>query len=113
MTDAFGRWLETTLGSRGLVVYDASDPAAKPLVADLFARELETAGTTVRLAKAAGDGLQAKGYHAQAIPHADARSVAALKDDVGANRESKSTEALRIVSPRVASAAYPGFLHIT
>jgi bacillithiol biosynthesis cysteine-adding enzyme BshC len=72
MTDAFGRWLEATLGSRGLVVYDASDPAAKPLVADLFVRELETAGTTARLAKAAGDALQAKGYHAQAIAHADA-----------------------------------------
>jgi bacillithiol biosynthesis cysteine-adding enzyme BshC len=72
MTDAFGRWLETTLGRLGLVVYDASDPAAKPLVADLFARELETAGTTGRLAVAAGDALQAKGYHAQAVAHADA-----------------------------------------
>jgi len=39
MADAFGRWLETTLGSRGLVLYDASDPASKPLAADLFARD--------------------------------------------------------------------------
>ena len=60
MADAFGRWLETMLGPRGLVVYDASDPAAKPLVAELFARELETAGTTARLAKAAGEALQAQ-----------------------------------------------------
>ena len=52
MADAFGRWLEATLGPRGLVLYDASDPAAKPLVAGLFARELETAGTTARLATA-------------------------------------------------------------
>ena len=71
MADAFGRWLETTLGSKGLVLYDASDPAAKPLAADLFGRELETAGTTARIATAAGDSLQARGYHAQAIPHDD------------------------------------------
>jgi bacillithiol biosynthesis cysteine-adding enzyme BshC len=71
MTDAFGRWLETTLGARGLVVYDASDPAAKPLVAGLFAHEVEAAGTTARLAIAAGEALQARGYHAQAAPQPD------------------------------------------
>ena len=71
MADAFGRWLESTLGPRGLVVYDASDPAAKPLVADLFARELETAGTTAKLAMAAGEALQGRGYHAQATPNDD------------------------------------------
>ena len=32
MADAFGRWLEHVLGDRGLMVYDSSDPAAKPLV---------------------------------------------------------------------------------
>ena len=71
MADAFGCWLETTLGSKGLVLYDASDPAAKPLVGDLFARELDTAGATARIATAAGNALQALGYHAQAIPHDD------------------------------------------
>ena len=71
MADAFGRWLETTLGPRGLVVYDASDPAAKPLVSDLFAHELKTAGRTAELATAAGEALQSRGYHAQAIPQAD------------------------------------------
>ena len=40
------------LGPLGLVVYDASDPAAKPLAASLFARELEHAGRTTRLAVA-------------------------------------------------------------
>ena len=32
MADAFGRWLERVLGQRGLIVYDSSDPASKPLV---------------------------------------------------------------------------------
>ena len=43
MAQAFGRWLESLLGHRGLVVFDAADPAAKPLVADLFAREIRGA----------------------------------------------------------------------
>jgi bacillithiol synthase len=71
MAEAFGKWMEATLGRRGLVLYDAADPAAKPLVSNLFARELETAGTTARLAMAAGEALQARGYHAQALPHDD------------------------------------------
>ena len=33
MVDAFGKWLESILGPRGLVVFDSSDPAAKPLAA--------------------------------------------------------------------------------
>ena len=78
MADAFGRWLETTLGSRGLVLYDASDPASKPLAADLFARELERAGTTARIVTAAGERLQARGYHAQAIAHDDTVALFSL-----------------------------------
>jgi bacillithiol synthase len=68
MTRAFGRWLESVLGPRGLVVYDSADPAAKPLVVGVFAHEVEHAGETSRLALAAGAALQARGYHAQATP---------------------------------------------
>ena len=68
MADAFGRWLEAVLGHRGLIVYDSSDVAAKSLVAGVFAREIETAGETSRLAAEAGTELQARGYHAQATP---------------------------------------------
>jgi bacillithiol biosynthesis cysteine-adding enzyme BshC len=69
MVDAFACWLEAMLGNLGLVVYDAADPAAKPLVADLFAREIDGAGRTARLAAEAGAALEARGYHAQATPH--------------------------------------------
>jgi bacillithiol biosynthesis cysteine-adding enzyme BshC len=65
MADAFGRWLERVLGDRGLVVYDASDPAAKPFVADLFSRELSSPGQTARLAAQAGADLVARGFHTQ------------------------------------------------
>jgi bacillithiol biosynthesis cysteine-adding enzyme BshC len=65
MAEAFGRWLERVLGDRGLVVFDASDPAAKPLAAKVFAREVATAGETARRAARAGADLAAAGYHAQ------------------------------------------------
>ena len=65
MADAFGRWMEEVLGGRGLIVYDSSDPASKPLVSQVFARELSMPGTTVKLAALAGSDLTARGYHAQ------------------------------------------------
>ena len=68
MVEAFGTWLESLLGPRGLVVFDASDPAAKPFVSALFAREIEHAGETSRLAATAGAELTARGYHAQVTP---------------------------------------------
>ncbi len=68
MSDAFGRWLETTLGPLGLIVFDAADPHAKPLVSQIFAREVDTAGTSSALAARAGAELEALGYHAQVTP---------------------------------------------
>jgi bacillithiol synthase len=68
MTEAFGRLLERLLGPHGLVVYDSSDPAAKPLAQDVFAREIANAGTTAHLAARAGQALAARGYHAQVTP---------------------------------------------
>ena len=61
------------LGPHGLVVYDSSDPAAKPLVAHVFARELEHAGRTALAGRARRRGLAARGYHAQVTPHAGQR----------------------------------------
>lgn len=71
MADAFGRWIEAVLGSRGLVVFDSSDPAAKPLASGIFAREIEQAGATSRLAAEAGSALVSRGYHAQVTPQQD------------------------------------------
>lgn len=68
MVEAFGRLLERQLGPHGLVVFDSSDPAAKPLAQDLFAREIANAGATAHLAARAGRALAARGYHAQVTP---------------------------------------------
>ena len=43
--EAFGRWLEFVLGEFGLVVYDASDPAAKPLVGERLRPRGRSSGT--------------------------------------------------------------------
>ena len=71
MADAFGRWMESVLGSRGLVVYNSADPAAKPLAAAVFAREIERAGDTARVAADAGAAMESRGYTAQVTPHPD------------------------------------------
>jgi bacillithiol biosynthesis cysteine-adding enzyme BshC len=68
MSEAFGRWIETLLGGHGLVVFDSADQAAKPLAASIFAGEIESAGTSSRLASEAGSRLAASGYHAQVSP---------------------------------------------
>ena len=66
MAEAFARWLEAVLGRTGLVVFDAADPAAKPLAAGVFAREIDEPGRTWQLAEEAGARLVAAGYHVQA-----------------------------------------------
>ncbi len=70
--EAFSYWLDRLLGPSGLVVFDASDPEAKPLARSVFAHELDALGTTSRLASAAGHALSDLGYHAQVTPSADA-----------------------------------------
>ncbi len=65
---AFAGVMDDLLGPLGLVVYDASDPATKPLAGPLFVRELSSPGETSRLAAAAGAALDARGYKAQVTP---------------------------------------------
>ena len=65
MTHAFGAWIDALLGPLGLVVFDSADKATKPLVASLFAKELEFPGRTGALAAEAGARLTQRGYHAQ------------------------------------------------
>ena len=75
MAEAFGCWLETVLGGHGLVVYDSSDSAAKPLAGDIFMREIAQPGRTAELASKAGQALVASGYHAQLTPPEGAISL--------------------------------------
>jgi bacillithiol biosynthesis cysteine-adding enzyme BshC len=58
-----------------LIVFDASDPAAKPLVAEVFEREVRGATRTSALAAAAGEGLAARGHQPQVVPQSDSVAV--------------------------------------
>jgi bacillithiol biosynthesis cysteine-adding enzyme BshC len=71
MAESFGRWLEQVLGPRGLVVFDASDPASKPIASRVFVTELSKPGETAKLASAAGAHLVSRGYHSQVHAHDD------------------------------------------
>jgi bacillithiol biosynthesis cysteine-adding enzyme BshC len=75
MADAFARWLEHVLGGHGLIVFDASDPAAKPLAADVFKRELQQPGRTAAFAAAAGEALAQRGHQPQVTPQPDSVSL--------------------------------------
>jgi bacillithiol synthase len=86
MAEAFGRWMEQVLGDRGLVVYDSSDPASKPLVSQVFARELSMPGQTVKLAALAGSDLTARGYHAQVHPQDEGLALFHLNQEDGSRR---------------------------
>ena len=68
MAEAFGALLDHVLGPYGLVVYDAADPTAKSFARGLFGRALADPGRTAALAAAAGQALEARGYHAQVTP---------------------------------------------
>jgi len=72
---AFATWIETLLGPYGLVVFESADPAAKPLVADVFARELAAPGRTAALAAEAGGALAARGHAPQVVSQPDSVSL--------------------------------------
>jgi bacillithiol biosynthesis cysteine-adding enzyme BshC len=68
MAEAFSTWIESILGPHGLVVFEAADPAAKPLAAPVFVRELESPGRTAALAASGGEKLRARGHQPQVVP---------------------------------------------
>jgi len=71
MGSAFAGWLDDLLGRYGLVVFEAADPAAKPLVASLFAKELDTPCRTTHFAKSTGDAMRQLGHDPQVEPGDD------------------------------------------
>jgi len=79
MARAFAIWIERLLGPHGLVVYESNDPATKPLVANVFARELAAPGRTSQLATEAGNALAAAGHAPQVVPQADSVSLFRLE----------------------------------
>lgn len=71
ISGAFAGWIEELLGGEGLVVFEAADPRAKPLVAPLFTREFTHACHTALSARAAGAAMAVLGHAAQIEPADD------------------------------------------
>ncbi|NQW05663.1 MAG: bacillithiol biosynthesis cysteine-adding enzyme BshC [Acidobacteria bacterium] len=80
MGTAFASWIDDLLGRYGLVVFEASDPAAKPLVASLFARELEAPCRTAHHATETGVAMRALGHDPQVEPADDSVALFYLGD---------------------------------
>ncbi len=78
MGRAFATWLESLLGRHGLVVFESADPAAKPLAASVFERELAHPGRTGSLAAEAGQVLASLGHSPQVVPQQDSVSLFSL-----------------------------------
>jgi bacillithiol biosynthesis cysteine-adding enzyme BshC len=79
---AFACWMHTLFAEHGLVVFDASDPDAKRLVGDLFARELQEPQRTSRLVGEAGAVMARLGHQPQIQPQEDSASLFYLGDGV-------------------------------
>ena len=80
LVDAFALWLDKLVGPAGLVVFDASDPAVKPLVQSVFANELKMPGETNRQATVSGSALVSLGYHSQVTPTENATALFHIDD---------------------------------
>ncbi len=79
MGRAFAVWLERVLGPLGLVVFESADPAAKPLAAGIFAKELAQPGQTAAFASRAGEALAARGHTPQVVTQADNVSLFSIE----------------------------------
>jgi bacillithiol biosynthesis cysteine-adding enzyme BshC len=75
MARAFASWLDDLLGAHGLVVFEGSDPRAKSIVADLFARELSDPARSVSLVASACAELRARGFEPQVVPADDGTTL--------------------------------------
>jgi bacillithiol biosynthesis cysteine-adding enzyme BshC len=80
MSTAFAGWLDELLGPLGLVVFDAADRRAKPLVAEVFAGELKQPGRAAQLAREAGEAMARLGHAPQVESADDAVSLFYLDD---------------------------------
>jgi bacillithiol biosynthesis cysteine-adding enzyme BshC len=75
MARAFAGWLDDLLGAHGLVVFEGSDPRAKPIVTDLFVGELTDPARSVSLVTSACAELRARGLEPQVEPAEDGTTL--------------------------------------
>ena len=99
---AFAGWMDDLLGRHGLVVFESDDASLKPLVADLFAHEIESRSTS-KLARKAADSMDQLGHTPQVVPADEA--VALFYVDGAGRRGIKARGAELVIGDAVRSAA--------
>jgi bacillithiol biosynthesis cysteine-adding enzyme BshC len=72
---AFACWIDDLLGAHGLVVFEGSDPAAKALVADIFAREMTDPSRSMKAVESACASLRSGGFDPQVEPAEDGTTL--------------------------------------
>ena len=113
MADAFGQLLDVLLGPLGVVVFDGSDPAAKPLASTIFQRVLAHPGHTRHLASDAGQALVADGYHAQVVAQPDATALFSMVERPRCPSSTATSSSSSVTTPvdaatlRADAAAHP------
>jgi len=78
MAASFAGWLDDLLGAQGLVVFEAGDPSAKALAADVFVHELAHPCRTAKLTREAGEMMARLGHAPQVEPADDAVALFSL-----------------------------------
>lgn len=68
---AFAGWLDDLMGRHGLVVFDAADPAVKPVVSAVFTAEIGAPARTSALVREAGEAMARMGHPPQVEPADD------------------------------------------
>lgn len=130
LSDAFARVLDRTLGELGVIIFECSDRAAKPLASTIFAHEVTHPGRTWSLAGEAGRQLAAAGYHTQvdassqngaalfridgsrsAVEAADAPALVALMNDARTHPETFSPNVL--LRPIVQDSLFPTVCYVS
>jgi bacillithiol biosynthesis cysteine-adding enzyme BshC len=76
---AFARWFSLLLAQFGVILLDASDARLKPLVKDVFARELDEQITEKAIAET-NIHLESAGYHTQLVVQNNRPAVFILKN---------------------------------
>ena len=99
---AFAGWMDDLLGRHGLVVFESDDASLKPLVADLFAHEIESRATS-KLARKAADAMDQLGHTPQVVPADEA--VALFYVDGAGRRGIKARGAELVIGDAVRSAS--------
>jgi bacillithiol biosynthesis cysteine-adding enzyme BshC len=100
---AFAGWLDDLMGRHGLVVFEAADPAVKPIVSAVFTAEIGAPARTSALVREAGDAMARLGHPPQVEPADDGVNLFYL--DGAGRRPIKTRDGRYVIGDQARTAA--------